>query len=63
MNNVHDMDANKANNFNLHERIEMLNSDQLCVFKMVSEHLHHQQRHETGVCVKTSNHCTPSSVV
>ena len=65
MNDVHDMDANKGNNFNLHEHIEMLNLDQLRVFKMVSEHLHHQQQHEIGVCVcvKTSNHCTPSSVV
>ena len=27
MNDVHDMDANTANNFNLHEHIEMLNSD------------------------------------
>ena len=51
MNDVHDMDANKANNFNLHERIEMLNSDQLHVFKMVSEHFHRQQQHKIGVCV------------
>ena len=50
MNDVHDMDGNKANNFNLHECIEMLNSDQLHVIKIVSEH-HHQQWHETGVCV------------
>ena len=41
MNNVHDMDVNKANDFNLDERIEILNSDQLHVFTTVNEHLHH----------------------
>ena len=50
MNNVHDMDVNKANDFNLDERIEMLNSDQLRVFTIVSKHLHHQKQHETGLC-------------
>ena len=34
MNDVYDMDACKANDFNAH--IEMLNSDQFRVFKMVS---------------------------
>ena len=29
----------------------MLNSDQLRVFTMVSEHLHHQKQHDTGLCV------------
>ena len=32
MNNVHDMDDNKVNDFNLHKHIEMLNSDQLRIF-------------------------------
>jgi len=41
MNNVHDMDACKANDFDFNERIDMLNSDQFRVFKMVSEHLRH----------------------
>ena len=50
MNDVHDMDVNKANDFNLDKLIEMLNSDQLRVFTMVSEHLHHQKQHETGLC-------------
>ena len=50
MNDVHDMDVNKANNFK-QELIEMLNADQSRVFEMVSEHLHHQQQHETGACV------------
>ena len=51
MNDVHDMGARNANDFDLNERIQMLNSDQFRVFKMVSEHLHHQQRHEKGTCV------------
>lgn len=45
------MDALKSNDFDLNKCIEMLNSDQLRVFKMVSEHLCHQQKHEKGMCV------------
>ena len=33
------------------ERIEMLNADQFCVFKMVIDHLIHQQKHEKGECL------------
>jgi len=50
MNDVHDMDACKANDFDLNECIDMLNSDQFHVFKMVSEYLCHQQNHEKGTC-------------
>ena len=29
----------------------MLNADQFCVFKMVTNHLRHQQKHEKGECL------------
>ena len=29
----------------------MLNADQFCVFKMVTDHLCHQQKHEKGECL------------
>ena len=51
MNDVHDMDTRTSNDFDLHERIEMLNADQFRVFKMVSDHLCHQQKHEKGECL------------
>ena len=38
---VHDIDS--RNDFDLHEHIEILNADQFCVFKMVSDHLCHQR--------------------
>ena len=36
MNDVHDMDNRTSNDFDLHERIAILNADQFHVFKMVS---------------------------
>ena len=50
MNDVHDIDSRASNDFDLHERIEMLNADQFRVFKMISDHLCHQQKHEKGEC-------------
>lgn len=51
MNDVHDMDMHASNDFDLNERIEMLNVDQFRVFKMVIDHLTHQQKHEKGECL------------
>ena len=48
MNDVHDIDSCASNDFDLHKRIEMLNADQFRVFKMVTDHLCHQQKHEKG---------------
>ena len=50
MNDVRDMDTCTSNDFDLHERIQMLNEDQFRAFKMVSEHLCHQLKHEKGEC-------------
>ena len=45
------MDTCTSNDFDLLEHIEMVNTDQFCVFKMVSDHLCHQQKHEKGECL------------
>ena len=50
MNDVQELQANCADELSLEKRIEMLNVDQARVFKRISEHLLHQQRHESGVC-------------
>ena len=49
INDVNDIDSHASNDFDsLYEHIEMLNADQFCVFKMVTNHLCHQQKHEKG---------------
>ena len=50
MNDVHDMAAHDKDDIPLSERIEMLNSDQVCVFKNITDHLVHQLKHEKGAC-------------
>ena len=50
MNDVRDMDIGEADGFDLKERIQKLNSDQLRVFENISGHLYHQWQHEQGVC-------------
>ena len=61
MNDVHDIGSRESNDIELHKRIQMLNADQLRIFKMVSHHLCHQLKHEKGnVLVKASNHYTLS---
>ena len=50
MNDVQELQADCADELSLEVRIEMLNVDQARVFKHISEHLLHQQRHESGVC-------------
>ena len=44
MNDVHDMDTRTSNDFDLHDRIQMLNADQFRVFKMVSDNLCHMKK-------------------
>ena len=53
MNNVRDMDMCDGDNFDLEERIALLNSDQRRVFENISGHLNHQWQHEQGLC-----HCS-----
>ena len=50
MNDVRDMDIGEVDGFDLKERIQKLNSDQLIVFENISGHLYHQWQHEQGVC-------------
>ena len=50
MNDVHDMDMCDGDNFDLKERIELLNLDQRRVFENISGHLNHQWQHEQGMC-------------
>ena len=47
MNDVHDMAANDKDGIPLTER---LNSDQVRVFKNITDHLVHQLKHEKGAC-------------
>ena len=51
MNDAHDIDSCASNDFDLHEHTEMLSADQFRVFKMVTDHLYHQQKHEKGECL------------
>ena len=50
MNDVRDMDIGEVDGFDLKERIQKLNSDQLRVFENISGHLYHQWQHEQGLC-------------
>ena len=50
MNDIRDMDIGDVDGFDLKERIEKLNCDQLRVFENISRHLYHQRQHEQGVC-------------
>ena len=50
MNDVRDMDIGEIDGFDLKERTQKLNSDQLRVFENISGHLYHQWQHEQGVC-------------
>ena len=47
MNDVQELEANCADKISLEKHIEMLDTDQ--IFKHVSDHLLHRQKHETGV--------------
>ena len=50
MNDVQELQVNCTDEISLEERIDKLNADQSRVFKHMSEHLLHQQKHESGVC-------------
>ena len=54
MNDVHEIGSRESNDIELHKRIQMLNADQLRIFKMVSHHLCHQLKHEKGECPSKS---------
>ena len=50
MKDVQDLQGHLNHQFSLEERVSMLNCDQDRIFKHVTEHLTHQQQHETGTC-------------
>ena len=50
MNDVQELQANCTDELSLEKRIERFNVDQGRVFKRISEHLLHQERHVSGVC-------------
>ena len=50
MNDVQELQVNCTDEISLEVRIDKLNADQSRVFKRMSEHLLHQQKHESGMC-------------
>ena len=50
MNDVRDLQDGTANQINLAERVSMMNEDQARIYRLVKEHLLHQERHETSAC-------------
>ena len=47
---MRDLQDGTANQINLAERVSMMNEDQARVYRLVKEHLLHQERHETSAC-------------
>ena len=50
MNDTKDLHSNCADKISLEDRVSLLNADQSRVFHRVTDHLLHQQKHETGTC-------------
>ena len=50
MNDVRNLQDGTANQINLAEHVSMMNEDQAHVYRLVKEHLLHQERHETSAC-------------
>ena len=50
MNDLVDINKNLGADLTLHERMSMLNNDQLHIFHKIKNHLLHQQLHETKRC-------------
>lgn len=64
MNDVHEMQANHADDLTLYRCIQILNADQERIFTQVLKHLQHQYRHEKeNVIAQTFSHCTCSLAV
>ena len=50
LDDLQDLQQKPEDKISLSDRIAMLNADQSRVFRRVSDHLHHQHKHETGTC-------------